>query len=112
MREITHEQWLKEGVDLFGKNFDAWKFVCPACGHVASTRDFTLLRVTGATRNKAYCECIGRYVGGRPAMSNQRGQPCDYAAYGLIDLCMTQVIAPTNEKISVFEFAKPACESR
>lgn len=103
MRKLTHDQWLKEGTSLFGKDFDDWAFVCPVCGHTATMRDFTLV---GEARHKAYNECIGRYTGGRSAFSDQTGKPCDYTAHGLLNLCTSQVVAPNGELVSVFEFAK------
>jgi len=112
MREITHEEWLKEGKALFGTanrptNYRAWKFVCPVCENVASVGDYEQYKDKGATPSSASQECIGRYAGGRSAMSIGLSQPCDYAAFGLIGLCETVVVMPDGTKIPVFEFARP-----
>lgn len=104
VRSISKDQWFKEGVALFGKNLSDWKFVCPICGNVASIREF---EQAGASRDSAYQECIGRYVGGRSAMIEVGQTPCDYAAYGLIGVCTTVVMADDGTTVAVFEFAAP-----
>jgi len=82
--------------------------VCPICGNVASPEDFRQYKDLGATPNSAYCECIGRYCKGRRAFPNKKAtvKPCDYAAYGLINLCKSAVILHDGCKTPVFEFAK------
>jgi predicted RNA-binding Zn-ribbon protein involved in translation (DUF1610 family) len=34
--ELTREQWEAKGAELFGDDREAWRFVCPTCGNVAS----------------------------------------------------------------------------
>jgi len=107
VRTITHEEWIEEGKKLFGEGYANWKAVCPVCGHVQSVEDFKLYRDQGATPGSAFQECIGRYCGGRSAMSDKEGQPCDYAAYGLIRLHKTEVVFQDGHPaVPVFEFAK------
>jgi len=108
MRKIKIEEWEKEGKELFGEDIFKWKYVCPMCGNVVSPEDFRQYKDIGATPNSAYSECIGRYCKGRSAFSNKKaiGKPCDYAAYGLINVCKTSVILPDGHETSVFEFAK------
>lgn len=36
----SYEDWTADGVRLFGGNMMQWRFVCPACGHVASVEDW------------------------------------------------------------------------
>ena len=85
--DFTLDEWRKKGVSLFGQFPEDWKFVCPHCGNVASGLDF---KEAGAEPDSIYCECIGRYV---------KGKGCDWAAYGLFDICTVHV-----DGQPVFEF--------
>ena len=87
-KEFTKDEWLAEGAKLFGANFEDWKFKCPKCGNVAYGKDF---KDAGVNPNAMYCECIGRHV---------KGKGCDWAAYGLFDICTVHV-----DGHPVFEFA-------
>lgn len=89
----TKDEWLAEGERLFGKDYENWKFKCPKCGNVATGKEF---KAAGVGPNSMYCECIGRYV---------KGKGCDWAAYGLFDICTVHV-----EGNPVFEFAKESEE--
>lgn len=85
----TLEQWKDKGEALFGKEPENWKFKCPKCGNVASGQEF---KDVGQGPNSMYCECIGRYV---------KGKGCDWAAYGLFNICKDTVNGQP-----VFEFAE------
>ena len=87
-RNYTKEEWLAEGEKLFGKNFENWKFKCLKCGNIASGKEF---KAAGQNPNAMYCECIGRHV---------KDKGCDWAAYGLFDICKVHV-----DGNPVFEFA-------
>jgi len=87
-KEYTKDQWLEEGKNRFGEDFINWKFICPRCGNIASGEDFKKL---GATPNDIYCNCIGRY---------DKNKGCDWAAYGLLDICTVHV-----DGQPVFDFA-------
>lgn len=87
-KNFTRRDWLGEGERLFGKDFTAWRFKCPHCGNVAAGQEF---KDAGAKANAIYCECIGRYA-------PEKG--CDWAAYGLFDICTVHV-----DGQPVFEFA-------
>jgi hypothetical protein len=87
-KDFTKDEWLAEGEKLFGKNYENWKFKCPKCGNVASGKEF---KDAGENPNAMYCECIGRHV---------KGKGCDWAAYGLFDICTVHV-----DGHPVFEFA-------
>lgn len=89
-KEYTKEQWLEEGKKRFGDDFESWKFVCPKCGNIAGGFEF---KNAGAEINSIYTECIGRHV---------KGKGCDWAAYGLFDICTVHV-----DGMPVFEFAPP-----
>lgn len=85
----TLEEWKAEGEKLFGKDLRNWKFKCPSCGNIAAGKEFCDI---GEDPNAMYCECIGRHV---------KGKGCDWAAYGLFDICKVHV-----DGKPVFEFAK------
>lgn len=85
----TAQEWLKEGERRYGKDYKNWKFKCPKCGRINSGLEFY---EAGADTNAIYCECIGRYDGSKG---------CDWAAYGLFDICTTHVAGKP-----VFDFAK------
>ncbi len=88
-KHYTKEEWLAEGERLFGKDFTKYKFRCPKCGNVASGQEF---KDAGAKPNDIYCNCIGRFV---------KGKGCDWAAYGLFDICKCDV-----DGLPVFEYAE------
>ena len=88
-KNYTKEEWLAEGERLFGEHIEDWKFKCPRCGNIASGQEF---KDVGAESNSMYCECIGRYL---------KRKGCDWAAYGLFDICTVHVIGTP-----VFEFAE------
>ena len=87
-KHYTKEEWLAEGKRLFGKDCTKWRFRCPRCGNVATGQEF---KDAGAEPNAIYRECIGRHV---------EGKGCNWAAYGLFDICTVHV-----DGIPVFEFA-------
>lgn len=88
-KEYKLEEWLSEAERRFGKAIENWKFKCPRCGNIASGQEF---KDAGAEPNSIYCECIGRHV---------KGKGCDWAAYGLFDICTVHV-----DGYPVFEFAE------
>jgi hypothetical protein len=93
--EIPEAEWKAKGQELFGPDMHTWKFVCPACGHVASVdlakRRWPELEGKGW---RPWSECIGRHT--------RRGG-CDWAAYGLF--CGPLKIKHADGKISfAFDF--------
>ena len=89
---MTKEEWIGKGKQLFGDNFEEWRFVCPGCGHIQSVGDFRIFKDRGATPESAREECIGRYTGGRSWMLGEGGSPCDYAGYGLLRISPVEVV--------------------
>ena len=90
-KSYTQKEWFAEGQRLFGADVLQWRFKCPRCGNIASIQEF---KDAGAKHaDDAAKNCIGRFV-------NDRG--CDWAAYGLFDICSVHV-----DGIPVFEFAPP-----
>ena len=110
-QHYTREEWYAEAVRRFGDSSKDWKFKCPACGYVASTREWILF---GAPREEIAVSCVGRWM--RPsecqdAFSDGPG-PCNYAGYGLIRINPVRVHAEGTVH-QVFDFAEgnPTCES-
>lgn len=71
------------------------KFVCPSCGHQASPADF---KRAGADPQRSPHECIGRVD---PALGG-----CDWAAFGLLDICPVHVTTPDGARVAAFGFAE------
>lgn len=90
----TVAEWRTEGINRFGEHFEDWKFKCPRCGRVNTGIEF---KEVGAEPDAMYCECIGRY---------DKTKGCDWAAYGLFDICTTEVAGDP-----VFDFAEPEEEN-
>ncbi len=106
--EMTKDEWLDKGKELFGEDFTRWRFVCPGCGHVQAVEDFRQYKEKGADPNSATCECIGRYEDGKSWMNDnpkKNGGPCDYAGYGLLGISPVTVI-DGEKKIRSFAFAE------
>lgn len=98
---MTVEEWNAEGCRLFGGNKMDWSFVCPCCGHVASTRDY---EAAGAPSTAVAFSCVGRWTE-KPRGAFEKGPgPCDYAGGGLIGLNPVEV----GDNGRVFAFAEVA----
>jgi hypothetical protein len=70
------------------------KFRCPQCGNEASPADW---KAAGGDLQRAPQECIGRLdvkLGG-----------CNWAAFGLIDICSTHIDTGGGKATPVFAFA-------
>lgn len=90
------------------------KFVCPVCGNEASPNDWKALLPDLKTPDRAAVECIGRAM---PADQRRRAfpteaepdapeRPCDYAAFGLLNICKVMVERGSGKPQGVFEFAE------
>lgn len=104
MIKQTLEEWLNEAKQRFGEKTTDWKFVCPACGHVASGQDF---KDAGAEPNAIYQKCIGRLNSKGTSNGKNKGVGCNWAAYGLLGNLGKgrTVITPEGKEIEVFDFA-------
>jgi len=112
-RHWAKGEWLAEGSRLFGPgetNWMDWRFQCPICGHVQTPADF---KAIGQEPQSAYRECIGRYTKGatdfatKPGANGQKS-PCNYAAYGLLQIGDTvQDNDPARKPLTVFPFERP-----
>lgn len=97
---MTLAEWKREGTRLFGPNMGAWRWKCPACGHVAKAQDWT---DAGAPEGAIAFSCIGRWIeGSREAFGEGEG-PCNYAGGGLIGMNPVEV-----DGGHYFAFAPPA----
>lgn len=103
VREISEADWRAEGAALFGPE-DSWAFVCPACKHVATVRQWL---DAGATPGEIGFSCIGRRTGGRSAFYDRGAGPCDYAGGGLIGLNPVRVITTDGTVQQMMEWATP-----
>lgn len=80
---MTHTEWLSEGERRFGPDQMKWRFVCPACKHVASVQDY---KDAGASMTAVAFSCVGRWMDRpRDAFGDGPG-PCNYAGGGLFGL--------------------------
>jgi hypothetical protein len=101
MREISYADWWSEGVTKFGGNFMEWRFVCPACGHVARVLDW---QAANAPEAAAAFSCVGRWLQNpRDAFVKGNG-PCNYAGGGLFALNPVKVVFPDGVTRNAFEF--------
>lgn len=107
-KKLTFEEWESKGIELFGEDKMQWRFVCPACHHVASTQDY---KDAGAPEGAVGVSCIGRWT--KPVrrafslddVGDPEGHPCDYAGYGLFRLNPVR-ITRENVEYHYFDFAE------
>lgn len=83
-RTLTQEELLAEARERFGPDPLDFAFQCPACGDIATIRDFQ----EAGDGARAGQECIGRLLGAiarTPAgeRAAHEGRGCNWAAYGL-----------------------------
>ena len=78
--EMASTEYLAEAARRFGTDQAAWRFVCPACGHVQSVADY---QAAGAPEGAIGFSCIGRYLGGAYDWF-QGTTPCNYTSGGLL----------------------------
>lgn len=88
---MTRDEWMQEGRRRFGDDVMNWRFVCPACGHVAAAKDW---KDAGAPEGAVAFSCVGRYAGcQREAFgkgAKEKG-PCNYAGGGLFAINPVEV---------------------
>lgn len=102
---MTHEEWLAEGERRFGADVANWRFVCPACGHVAAAADW---KRAGASQGEVAFSCVGRRL---PTCRDAFGEgpgPCNYAGGGLFQLNPVHVELAPGRALRVFAFAGDA----
>lgn len=103
-RTMTDDEWNAEAVRRFGRSVLDWRFVCPACGHVAAVRDW---QAAGAPEGAIAYSCVGRYLPScREAFGGEGPGPCNYAGGGLFGLNPITVIRSDGKPHDVFAFAE------
>ena len=61
--ELTLEEWQAQGVQLFGRDVNKWRFVCPACGHIQTRQDWLNLGMRPQqVDERVGFTCIGRWL--------------------------------------------------
>lgn len=115
IRKISAEDWLAEGVRLFGEDPKLWRFVCPNCKNVQTIADFLELRKAGIKvkdAQVAYFNCIGRYdtriSSDKIGTMTDKKKPCNYTLGGLLRLVKTVVLDDEGKEHPVFEFETPS----
>lgn len=101
IKNFSRKEWEAEGIKRFGTDKMDWRFVCPACGHVASVRDYYK---AGAKESQTAFNCIGRYLKGTKGefMKNKK-QPCNYTGGGLFQL---NPVSIDNSEDRLFDFSE------
>lgn len=100
LTRLSKQEWSDRGRQLFGDDFVKWRFVCPACGNIATVEDYRQFKEQGADANAATCTCIGRYMGKDWAKGEK---PCDYVGYGLFRLSPV-IVMMDDKEIDCFAF--------
>ncbi|MEM9073787.1 MAG: VVA0879 family protein [Myxococcota bacterium] len=96
---MTRDEWHSKGVRLFGEDQMAWRFKCPACGHVATPADY---KDAGAPSSAVAFSCVGRWLSDSKEAFKAGGTgPCTYAGGGLFRMNPVEV-----DGAWVFEFAE------
>lgn len=100
---MTLGEWHADGVRRFGPDEMAWRFVCPACGHVATTADW---KAAGAPETTVAFSCVGRWAGEKREAFGDGPGPCNYAGGGLIGL--NPVAVDGHGRVFAFDASRPA----
>jgi len=105
MRETTHQNWIKEAIELYGNDPKQWKFICPVCKTVQTIQDFIDAGVGKETISKTIAfSCIGRFT---------KTKGCDWTLGGLFRLHTLEVKFEDEEKgRPTFEFADRSSETK
>ncbi len=89
--------WQARAIELFGKDPNDWRFVCPACGKVQGRHDFLDLGMSDQqTENSLAYACVMRWI----------DQSCMFAAEGPVTLYVTP-----EEPRPTFEFHEETDDS-
>lgn len=104
MKTMELKEWKETGKELYGEEPINWKWECPACGHVASAKEFDEF---GEDPSRAYQNCIGRVNGKGTSNGEDNGYGCNWAAYGLFGTLGKgiNIVTEDGHEVEVFEFA-------
>lgn len=87
IRKTTLAEYVSDAEHRFGVDRMKWRFICPACGNIASAEEYKL---AGAPEGAVGFSCIGRWTGAKRSMfETDKPGPCDYTGGGLI--CISPV---------------------
>jgi hypothetical protein len=103
-RRITHDEWVREGMDIFGEECSEWEFKCPNCGCVQSFDDWVLLgiRPSEIGHYLGYC-CLG--------VAADNGLGCDCSLADLPELAALAVDTDDGVRLQ-FDFARGVNDER
>jgi hypothetical protein len=110
MTKQSLEDWQAEMKKRFSSS-DEVAFICPACGRVATIKEHI---DAGGTRDNAPQQCIGRTSGLGTKNQTDKGNGCNWAAFGLFGAMGKgrQIVFPDNSSTEVFDFGKEeTCDS-
>lgn len=97
MKEISYDEWRKQGKEKFGDDIKQWKFICPQCKTVQTAQDFIDAGVEKEDiEGYIAFSCIGRFT-------KEKG--CDWTLGGLFQIHETEVKFDSGKNRPVFEFA-------
>lgn len=100
---MTFEEWSADGLRRFGEDRSTWRFVCPACGHVAPASAWAEVDAPDGAFGFA---CVGRWIeGSSQAFSGEPG-PCTYTGGGLFQYNPIKVTFPDGDTTTFFDFAE------
>lgn len=106
-RTLTIEEWLTEGVKLFGEDRNNWRFKCPVCGHTATIQEYQEV-FAGYAAGKA---CLGNWLPNH-RRSDDTGEPGPCDCHYVMGKNPVTVLVPSptskvgaTEKHFYFEFA-------
>lgn len=92
---LLYKDWLARGKELYGPDMLDWQFVCPACGHVQTLREF---HDVGIDPDYGVANCASRFgLGGSPT--------CKWTTGGLLRLGGYYVINQNYIPQLIFAFA-------
>ncbi len=106
---ILLKDWHKMASDRFGENARNWRFICPICKTPQSAQDFIDAGVDEETAKTSIAvECIGRFLPEKQKAIGEKkiikGQPCNYAGYGLFKLNPVPVEFEDGKVFNAFDF--------
>ncbi len=101
-KEMTESEWNAEGESLFGTDRLQWRFICPACSHVANVSDW---KSAGLSSGQAGFSCVGRALENPRSAFEEGDGPCNYAGGGLIGLNPVRITSEGGTVTSYFAFA-------
>lgn len=100
-RLLTREEWVREGVRLFGPNKLDWIFRCPACGQLQSCSDFMRHKVD--FQGRVFQNCLSIYL---HSVQDSGRRPCRFRLVRPRSV-PTLYVQYRDMEVPVFEFYDP-----